>query len=89
MLKDILLLKVLLKKVKISLHLARSPLVSFIIKVVVLTNRPMKQKGYCTSMFVYHAGLRMVNLTLTHKLNVARMQKTSNPGHDPGFESCP
>ena len=48
---------------------------SFIIKVVVLTNRLMKQKGYCTSMFVCHAGLRMANLTLTHKLNVARMQK--------------
>ena len=31
----------------------------------------------------------MANLTLTHKLNVVRIQKMSNPGHDPGFESCP
>ena len=79
----------MLKKVKISLHLARSPLVSFITKVLVLTNKPMKPKGYYISMFVCHAGPRMANLTLTHKVNVVRIQKTSNPGHDPGFESCP
>ena len=24
-----------------------------------------------------------------YQLNVIKVQKTSNPGHDPGFESCP
>ena len=62
---------------------------SFITKVLVLINKLMKPKGYCISMFVCHAGPKMANPTLILKLNVVRIQKTSNPGHDPGFESCP
>ena len=87
--KDMVLLKILLKKVKTSPLLARSPHVSFIIKVVVLTSRLMKQKGFCISMFVWRVGLRKVSHSLIHKLNVVRVQNMSKPGHDPGFESCP
>ena len=62
---------------------------SFIIKVVVLTSRLMKQKGFCISMFVWRVGLRKVSQSLIHKLNVVRVQKTNKPGHDPVFKSFP
>ena len=69
------ILKVLLKKAKISLHLVRSPLVCTIIKVAVLTNKPTRQKGFCISMFVYHAGLKMVSLTHTQKTECRKSAK--------------
>ena len=81
MLKDIIVPRGLLTKVKISIHLARSPLVCTKTKRYLCSeNKPIKPKGSFISMFVHHAGIRMVSRTPTHRLNVARVQNTNSSG---------
>ena len=88
-LKDTILVKVVFREHKTSIHLPKLPLVYTIIKVCAHKNKPMRPKVSCTNTYVCCAGPKTVKLTPTHKLNVAGVQKTNKPEHAPEFEACP
>ena len=88
-LKDTIMVKVVLKEHKTSIHPRKLPLVYIKLKGCARKNKPMRLKVSCTNTYVPCAGPKTVKLTPTHRLNVAGVQKTSKPGHAPGFEMCP
>ena len=74
---------------KISNRLERLLLVFITTRESVPKHTHMRPRVSCTSTQVSHVGLRMARHAHTHKPNVGRIQKTSSPGHDLGFKSCP
>ena len=87
--KDIILPKIMSREAKKSTPLQKPLLVCITIKVSVHKSKCMRLKVCFKSMYVPHVGQKMARHILIPRLNVVRVQKTTRPGHDLGFESCP